>query len=69
MLFIVLGVYQNIINEHHYNLSNSGIMTEFMRYIKNARALVRPKDMTGYSYSPYLVEKTIFGISCGLILI
>ena len=51
------------------NLSNSGIKTEFMRYIKNAGALVRPKDMTSYSYIPYLVEKAVFGISCGLILI
>jgi hypothetical protein len=26
---------------------------------------VRPKDMTRYSYNPYLVEKVIFGTSCG----
>jgi hypothetical protein len=31
--------------------------TEFMRYMKYAGALVRPNDMTGYSYSPYQVEK------------
>ena len=49
MLFIVLGVYQNIINEHHTNLSNSGIKTEFMSYMKNAGALVRSNDMTRYS--------------------
>jgi hypothetical protein len=47
------------------NLSNSGIKTEFMTYMKNAGALVRPKDMTGYSYNPYLVEKAVFGMSCG----
>jgi hypothetical protein len=35
--------------------------TKFMRYIKNAGALVRPKDMTRYSYSPYLVEKISLG--------
>ena len=51
------------------NLSNSGMKTEFMRYIKNAVALVRSKDMTRYSYSPYLVEKAVFGISYGRILI
>ena len=51
------------------NLSNSGMKTEFMRYMKNAGALVRPKDMIRYSYNPYLVEKAVFGISCGLILI
>ena len=45
------------------NLSNSGMKTEFMRYMKNAGALVKPKVMTRYSYSPYLVEKAIFGIS------
>ena len=49
------------------NLSNSGIKTEFMRYMKNVGALGRPKDMTRYSYSPYLVEKVVFGISYGLI--
>jgi hypothetical protein len=47
------------------NLSNSGMKTEFMTYIKNAGALVRPKDMTRYSYNPYLVEKVVFGTSCG----
>ena len=44
------------------NLSNSSIKAGFMRYMKNAGALVRPKDMTRYSYSPYLVEKVVFGI-------
>ena len=51
------------------NLSNSGIKTKFMRYMKNAGALMRPKDMTRYSYNPYLVEKAVFGISYGRILI
>ena len=60
MLFLVLGVYQGIINEHHYKLVQLGIKTEFMRYMKNAGALVRPKDMTRYSYNPYLVEKVVF---------
>jgi len=43
--------------------------TEFIRYIKYAGAFVSPKDMTKYSYRPYLVEKAVFGISFGLILI
>ena len=51
------------------NLSNSGMKTEFIRYMKKAGALVRPKDITRYSYNPYLVEKVVFGISYGLILI
>ena len=51
------------------NLSNSDIKIKFMIYMKNAGALVRPKDMTRYSYNSYLVEKIVFGISCGQILI
>jgi hypothetical protein len=54
MLFFILGIYQNIINEYHYKLVQL-----------YAGALVRPKDMTRYSYNPYLVEKAVFGISCG----
>jgi hypothetical protein len=51
------------------NLSSSGIKAEFMRYMKYAGALVSPKDITRYSYNPYLVEKAVFGMSQGLILI
>jgi hypothetical protein len=51
------------------NLSNSGINIEFIKYIKYAGAFVKPKDMTRYSYRPYLVENAVLGISCGLILI
>jgi hypothetical protein len=43
--------------------------TEFIRYMKYAGALVRPNDMTRYSYRPYRVEKAIFGMSLGWILI
>ena len=69
MLFIVLGINQYIINDTTTNLSSSGIKTEFIRCMKKAGALVRPKDITRYSYNPYLIEKVVFGISCGLILI
>jgi len=41
--------------------------TEFMRYMKCAGAFVRSKDMTRYSYNPYLVEKAVLGISSGQI--
>jgi hypothetical protein len=51
------------------NLSNSGMKTVFIRYIKYAGAFVKPKDITRYSFNPYLVEKVVFGISCGLIFI
>jgi hypothetical protein len=47
------------------NLSNSGINTEFIKYMKCAGALVKPKDITRYSYRPYLVEKVVFGTSSG----
>jgi hypothetical protein len=40
-----------------------------MIYMKNAGAFVRLKDMTRYSYNPYLVEKVVFGISYGRIFI
>ena len=65
MLFIILRIYQDIINEYYTNLSSFGIKTEFIRYMKKAGAFVRPKDITRYSYNPYLVEKDVFGISCG----
>jgi hypothetical protein len=43
--------------------------TEFIRYKKCAGALVSSKDMTRYSYNPYMVEKAVFGMSSGQILI
>ena len=51
------------------NLSNSGIKTEFIRYMKYAGAFVSPNDITKNSYSPYLVENAVFGISLARILI
>jgi hypothetical protein len=51
------------------NLLSSSMKTKFMRYIKYAGALVRPNDMTRYSYRPYRVEKAVFGMSLGRILI
>jgi hypothetical protein len=50
------------------NLSNSSMKMEFIRYMKYAGALVCPNDITKYSYSPYLVEKVIFGTSSAVIL-
>jgi hypothetical protein len=51
------------------NLSNSGMNTEFIRYIKCAGALVSPNDITKYSYNPYLVENAVLETSSGRILI
>jgi hypothetical protein len=47
------------------NLSNSGMNTKFIRYMKCAGAFVNSKDMTRYSYNPYLVEKAVLGMSSG----
>jgi hypothetical protein len=51
------------------NLSNSGMNTEFIRYMKCAGALVSPNDMTKYSYNPYLVENAVLGLCSERILI
>jgi hypothetical protein len=51
------------------NLSSSGMKTEFIKYMRYAGALVSPNDISKYSYSPYLVEKAVFGISLACILI
>jgi hypothetical protein len=42
--------------------------TLFIRYIKKAGALVKPKDITVNSYNPYLVMNAVFGMSEGQIL-
>jgi hypothetical protein len=41
------------------NLSNSGMNTEFIKYMKYAGVLVSPNDITKYSYNSYLVEKAV----------
>jgi hypothetical protein len=51
------------------NLSNSSINMEFMRYMKCIGVFVNPNDMTTYLYRPYLVKKTVLGISSIQILI
>jgi hypothetical protein len=37
--------------------------SHFIRYMKYAGAFVSPNDITKNSYSPYLVENAVFGIS------
>jgi hypothetical protein len=69
MLFFILGVDQDVMMKSMINLSNSGMNTEFIRYMKCATTLVRPNDITKYSYNPYLVEKVILGTSFRQILI
>jgi hypothetical protein len=70
MFFFVLRVHQEISSmKTTTNLSNSGLKTEFISYMKYAGALVSPNDITKNSYSPYLVEKAVFRISLARILI
>jgi hypothetical protein len=45
------------------NLSDSGINTEFIRYLKWVVAFVNPKDITKYSNNPYRVVNAVLGIS------
>jgi hypothetical protein len=49
------------------NMSNSGMNTEFIRYMKCAEALVSSNNITKYSYNPYLVENAVLGTSSGWI--
>ena len=42
--------------------------TMFIRCMNKSGALVKLKDMTVYSYSPYLQVNAVFGISSGRIL-
>jgi hypothetical protein len=51
------------------NLSNSGINTEFIKYMKWAGAFVNPKDITKYLNNPYHIVNAVLGISSGRIRI
>jgi hypothetical protein len=51
------------------NLSSSGMKTEFIKYMNYAGAFVNSNNITRYSYSPYLFENVVFGISLARILI
>ena len=42
--------------------------TLFIKFMKNAGALVKPNDITVNSYKPYLVMNAVFGMSEGRIL-
>jgi hypothetical protein len=42
--------------------------TLFIRFMKKVGAFVRPKDITMYSYNPYLVINDVFRMSEGRIL-
>ena len=68
MLFLCLGEDQNIINEDHHEDIQIIHEDHVHQMHEESRALVKPKDMTVYSYSPYLQVNAVFGISLGRIL-
>jgi hypothetical protein len=49
MLLFILGIIKISSMNTTTNLSNSGMNTEFIRYVKWAGAFVNPKDITRYS--------------------
>jgi hypothetical protein len=57
MIFLILRVYENIINEHNHKLVQLWHENCIYQIHKYAGAFVKPKDITRYSYNPYLVEK------------
>jgi hypothetical protein len=62
MFFLTPRKYQNVINTTK-NLSRYSMNTLFIKYMKYAGALVKPKDITVNSYNPYLDVNAVFGIS------
>jgi hypothetical protein len=63
MFFLTPIEYQYIINEYHNKLSRYSMNTLFIKYMKYAGVLVKPKDITVNSYNPYLDVNVVFGIS------
>jgi hypothetical protein len=57
MILLILRINQDVINKHNHEL------------VKLGHGFVKPKDMTRYSYKPYLDDKVVLGISSDLILI
>ena len=54
MLYLCLGEDQNIINENHHKDIQIIHENHVHQVHEKSRGLVKPKDMTVYSYSPYL---------------
>jgi hypothetical protein len=69
MITITLGINKNIIDEY-YDESVQILHKHLILQIhKVAGALGSPNDITMNSYKPYQVEKSVLGISDGLIFI
>jgi hypothetical protein len=68
MLLVILGIYKNIINEHHYELVEVVHEHTVHQVHEVGWRIRKPNDMTMNSYSPYLVMNVVFGISEGRIL-
>jgi hypothetical protein len=59
VIFLTHGVDEDVVNTTT-NLSNSSMNTLFMRFMKKAGALVRPKGIIVNSYWSYQVMKVVF---------
>jgi hypothetical protein len=69
MVLLVLGINKNVVDKNQDKLVKLWHKNLIHEIHEVGRSIVRPKDMTKYSYSPYRVEKAVFGISHGRILI
>jgi hypothetical protein len=49
MLFLILGIHEDMIDEHHYGLVEIVHEHTIHQYMKKAGAFVRSKDITVYS--------------------
>jgi hypothetical protein len=59
MIFVILGVDKDVVNETMTNLCSSSINTLFMRFMKKAGAFVSPKGITMNSYCSYQVTNAV----------
>ena len=69
VLGFILGINQNIINENDHELVQFRHENRIHQIHEICWCICQPDDITKNSYSPYLVENAVFGISLARILI
>jgi hypothetical protein len=69
VLFFILGVDQDVINEDHDKLVQLRHEYRVHQVHKMCGSIDESKSITKYSYNPYLVEKVVLGTSSERILI
>ena len=69
MVYLILQVNQDIIDKHNHELIELKHEYRIHQVHEVGKSFVSSKDMTKYSYKPYLVEKAILGMSSDLIFI